>query len=261
MNDGDFRARVVLLGASNVTKGLSVIAEASQSLLGSPIDLYCAIGHGRSYGTTSRVLIRSLPSILDSALWDALKQLPRDTPTYALIADVGNDIMYDHPAHRIVEWSEQTILRLEESGANIVMTGLPLQRIARLNSMQFLAARTLFFPTNRLTLYEARSRAESVSAQLQQLADQHGVPLIQLPVDWYGLDPIHIRSSMKAKAWNTILHQWVDEKEVAEPPRGSLRRWLRLRSLSPYRWWLLGMQRGRPQPAALLDDGTRVSMY
>lgn len=253
------RARVILLGASNVTKGISVIIETAQSILGKPLDVYCAIGHGRSYGTKSFVLVRSLPSIVDAPLWKVLDDSPRDVPTYALIADVGNDIMYGHLPHVIAGWVEQCIDRLQRHGSNIVMTSLPLQRMERLSSRQYLVARTLLFPSNRLSFAEVRSRAGDVVDRLESLAATHNIPLVELPRSWYGIDPIHLRSSVKRDAWRAILQHW--RRDHTMPAHGSLFRWIRLRTLSPQQWWLLGMQRGRPQPAATLADGTRVSLY
>ena len=85
--------RVVLLGASNLTRGLSTAVEASRLRWGRPLEMLIAAGHGRSYGLTSRVLARTLPSILACGLWDELAQ--RATmPTAALITDIGSDLLY-----------------------------------------------------------------------------------------------------------------------------------------------------------------------
>ncbi len=71
---GDSRTpRVVLIGASNVTKSLSVIIDIAHQLLGKPLDIFTALGLGRSYGLFSRILGRGLPSIRDCGLWDALQ--------------------------------------------------------------------------------------------------------------------------------------------------------------------------------------------
>lgn len=255
----DDRARIILLGASNVTKGISVIIETAQAMLGKPLDVYCAIGHGRSYGTRSFVLVRSLPSIVDAPLWHVLDRLPHDVPTYALIADVGNDIMYGHLPHVIAGWVDQCIDLLQRLDSNIVMTSLPLQRMEQLSSRQYLVARTLLFPSNRLSFAEVRSRAGDLADRLESLAATHSIPLVELPRSWYGIDPIHLRASVKREAWRSILQHWRSGHTTAT--HRSLFRLLRLRTLSPQKWWLLGMQRGRPQPATTFADGTRVSLY
>ncbi|MCZ6542107.1 MAG: hypothetical protein O6768_00410, partial [Planctomycetota bacterium] len=87
------RPRVVLLGASNLTRGISRAVGIAQAILGTPLEVLIAMGHGRSYGQRSRVLGRSLPGIVDCGLWDALLH-GSGRPTYALLTDIGNDVMY-----------------------------------------------------------------------------------------------------------------------------------------------------------------------
>lgn len=60
--------RVVLLGASNIARSLSIVFDSARNAWGSPLDIVAATGHGRSYGMSSRVLGRTLPGILQSGL-------------------------------------------------------------------------------------------------------------------------------------------------------------------------------------------------
>ena len=72
------RVRLVLLGASNLTKGISLILDAADRGLdvrrGEGFEVMLAYGHGRSYGMDSSLFGRSLPGILDCGLWDATPQ-------------------------------------------------------------------------------------------------------------------------------------------------------------------------------------------
>lgn len=259
----DFKARIMLLGASNVTKGVSAIIETAQRIFGSPLDVYAAIGHGRSYGLKSFVLVRSLPSILDSRMWEVVRE-QKKVPTYALVGDIGNDVMYGPPPEQIAGWIEKSFDRLGAIGAKTVCTGLPLASIDRLKKWEYLAARTLMFPTKRITFEEAKQRSHEIAQHVEAITRDRKIPYVQLPGEWYGIDPIHIRPARKAEAWSNILQHWVrDQEQMREPilARGSLSRWLQIRSRSPEKWWLLGMQRGRQQPSATLTDGTRVSLY
>ena len=67
-NDGSAAAAIVVLGASNVSRGLARLAAVARARQPGPVDLFVAAGHGRSYGANSRVLMRRLPSILWSGL-------------------------------------------------------------------------------------------------------------------------------------------------------------------------------------------------
>jgi hypothetical protein len=89
-------ARVVALGASNLTRGFHEVVSASRAAWGPDVQILAALGHGRSYGARSRLLTRRLPGILDSGLWPALEAMPA-VPTRALVTDVGNDILYGYP--------------------------------------------------------------------------------------------------------------------------------------------------------------------
>lgn len=257
-----FRARVVLIGASNLTRGISTVIETCGKLLESPLDIYCLLGHGRSYGHRSFVLCRSIPGVLESRAWEVLDQQPL-APTFALITDIGNDVMYRNPPAQITTWVRETIERLEKHDARIVMTALPIPRLERLTKLNYLIARTLFFPKNRMTMEEARRVAGETDRLVRELAAEKNIPVVDFPDAWYGADPIHVVRSSWAEAWGTTLAHWFDERErpmaLAD---GDFGRWLRLRTLSPEQWWLFDrIERGRPQPALTLRNGTRVSFY
>ena len=89
--------RFVVLGASNVSRGLARLTAAVRARAGTraaaPADLFVAAGHGRGYAVTSRVGVRRLPSILASGLWRALDRERVSAPA-ALVMDVGNELLY-----------------------------------------------------------------------------------------------------------------------------------------------------------------------
>jgi hypothetical protein len=262
----EFKARIILLGASNATKGVSTILETAQALIGSPLDVYAAIGHGRSYGLRTRVLGRGLPSVLDSRLWQVVGAggSRSAVPTYAVISDIGNDVMYGSSPETTAAWLEECFERLRAIDANVVCTSLPMARLKRLSEWQYLLARTIIFPTRRLTFEQAMGRAHELDERVRRITQARGIPFFELPREWYGVDPIHIRPRFWAQAWGEILDSWLRDGPSELVPyraKGSLSRWLKLRSCSPETWWLWGMRRGRVQPCATLADGTRVSMY
>src|SRR5712671_2746547 len=113
--------RVVLLGASNLTRGISTVIETAWSLLGSPLEVLAALGHGRSYGLSSRILGRELPGIRQSGLWEALAAAPR-AETAALVTDVGNDLLFGATVASILEWVSESLGRLAAVEARTVLT-------------------------------------------------------------------------------------------------------------------------------------------
>ena len=100
------KARLVLLGASNLQRSLSTIVATAWQTWGQPIDIYTSIGSGRSYANPSRLLGRELPGISTSKMWDALEVAP-PLPTYAIISDIGNDILYGIQPEKIAQWGKR----------------------------------------------------------------------------------------------------------------------------------------------------------
>ena len=92
-------ARVVAIGASNLTRGFQTVVATARTAWGPDVQVVAALGHGRSYGADSAFLFRRLPGILQSGIWQQLESTPA-VPTKALVTDVGNDIVYGFPPER-----------------------------------------------------------------------------------------------------------------------------------------------------------------
>jgi hypothetical protein len=250
---------VVVLGASNVVRCVSTIVETAQLVLDGPVDLLAAIGFGRSYGTTSRVLARSLPGIVDCGLWADLSCRP-PAPTFALLTDIGNDIVYGADVDRIAAWVEQCLERLTPMCERVVITELPLDSVSALGPVRFHLFRTFFFPTSRISIEDARSRAQSLNSHVVHLAQRYGASVRVPKAEWYGLDPIHIRMRFWSSAWQEILSAWRDD--VQSPgARGSFIRWLKLHLQRPLSRHMFGIHQQRDQPTCTLRDGSTISLY
>ena len=253
---------MVVLGGSNVVRGVATIVEIARKLLGGPVDFLFAMGHGRSYGRRSTVLGRSLPGIVECGLWKELDQeAGRPTPpTYALVTDIGNDVMYGAPVATIGQWLEACLDRLAAAGARIVMTRLPMASIERLSPLRYHVARTILFPAHGMTMADAVAGARDLDDVIRGLGARPGVRLAEQDGRWFGVDPIHIRKRHEITAWKGILGGW-EEGGGEVRVRPSALRWARLRLLTPQKWWLLGRERGRPQPAGHLPDGSTISLF
>lgn len=251
--------RVVLLGASNLVRGLATVLTAARARLPGPLDVLAAHGHGRSLGHRAWFFGRELPPIRDCGLWEALAGRP-PLPTWALFTDAGNDLGYGHPPEEILADAAVVLERLAAAGARTVVTGIPLESTLRVSDGTIAVLRRIFFPASPLTAAQVRRRVPEVDAGLRALASRHGATFVELPGAWYGVDPIHLRRRAHGEAWGTILAPWTPATP-AQVERGAIPLDLRLRVAVPDRRWLFGReQRGR-QPAVVLDDGTAVSIY
>ncbi|MBI1901501.1 MAG: hypothetical protein HYS13_10385 [Planctomycetia bacterium] len=251
-------ARVVLLGASNLTRGISTVAALSQATLGRRLEIFAALGHGRSFGLTSRLLVRGLPGILQSGLWKALDERPA-ARTFALVTDVGNDLLYGVPPERTIEWVAECLDRLAGHNARTVLTLPPTCNLVGLSKARYYFFRTVFFPSCRIPYEEMVRRAATLDAGLRRLGAERSLPTPEPRAEWYGLDPIHIKLRKWRSAWGALLSLWSDEAAPSAGP--SLRRWLYLRWLAPERRTIFGRERTRPQPAGKLQGGGTVWFY
>ena len=251
--------RVILLGASNVVRAISTVIETAELIWGCPADVLAACGHGRSYGRTSCVLGRSLPGILECGLWDQLPRRPA-LPTAALVTDIGNDILYGAGVDQIVAWVDQCLVRLRGACERIVVTELPLARLASITPRQYGVFRALLFPGSRVTFADAMERVRELNSRVIELAHRHRAVLCTPQLAWYGWDPIHIRRAAWSEAWCEILSPWSDGA-VTQRARGSWRRWLQLRRQRPLvrRWF--GIEQRRAQPTCTLRSGSVISLY
>lgn len=249
-------ARVVALGASNLTRGFRTVVSTARAAWGPEVQVLAALGHGRSYGAPSRVLVRTLPGILESGLWPALESMPQ-VPTRALVTDVGNDILYGCTAGQVLAWIEETLNRLQRMTQDIILTDLPLHSIQKLSRAKYLVFRSILFPSCRLSLDRVLGTAEEINDGLAALSTAKGAKLFKLDAAWYGVDPIHIRPSLWRPAWQAILNAC----PAADTDGGSLLEGLRLYLMKPERRWIFGVEQFTPQSGVALPSGGRVWLY
>jgi hypothetical protein len=225
------------------------------------VEVRGALGHGRSYGMRSRILVRAIPGILESGLWAALAGAePRSTT--ALVTDVGNDVAYGVEPDTIVSWVEECVIRLQQLGAEILLTDLPTVSLASLGRLRYQVFRRLLVPSCRLDLDEVRRRAGRVVEGLAALCRRRGVRLFHLRDEWYGVDPIHIRRRLWGTAWTEILATAAGSAQRADGDRIAARSdWLRCYLARPETEWLLGLRRRRRQPALTLETGSQLFLY
>ncbi len=251
--------RAVLLGASNLARSIAIAVETARLLLPGPIEYMIAMGHGRSYGTRSRVLGRGLPGIVECGLWDALAGRP-PLPTAALVTDVGNDIAYGADLATIEGWVDTCLERLAAAGARTVLTLPPLASLAALSPLRFNVARAILYPTRRIGFDGALASVRDLDRRLRRLGEARRVDLVEQPAEWFGLDGIHVRWRALPQVWARILAPWRPDATPPPAPR-SLRRYLAVRRLTPETWWFAGIPLGRRQPAGRLADGSVVWLF
>ena len=253
--------QVILLGASNLTYGFPLIVESLTSSLPTPVTVFAAHGHGRSYGRWSRVLGRRLPGIHGCSLWEDLANQPApvDCPL-ALITDVGNDLLYGASPTTILSWVEGCLQRLQNLGASLTITGLPVSSVQRMSAPRYHATRMLFFPSGGPDWPTMRRMIGEVDAGLHRLAERYQAAVIAPRPEWYGLDPIHVRRSCRVRAWREILSAWPDLRSVSmqrPSPIETVRMW----RLRPAERTVFGRTQRASQPVVELDGQSAIWLY
>ncbi len=255
-------SRVVLLGASNVAIGFPSIVRQIAGGLPRPLELWAAFGHGRSYCADSRVLFRGLPGIDQCGLWDDLDRSAKaePSPTLALLTDIGNDLLYGSAPAAVSRRVESCLARLEAHGAEIVVTRLPLASVARLSAWRYHATRTLFFPRTKTGWPDMLERARELDEHVAALAGRFAARLVELPLAWYGFDPIHIRRRRRHEAWRTIFSGWASFGGNGALPRLGPGDAIRLRTARPLERRLFGRAQRAAQPA-FSWNGISIRLY
>lgn len=254
-------SQVIVLGASNVTLSLPWLMQNLPRGFPGRLDLFVASGLGRSYGARSSVLIRELPGILQSTMWQAIADHDAAYQRrYGLITDIGNDLLYGFTVDQIRAWLSDAIRRLKGLDAECIMTQLPLKSVLKMSSSRFYATRTLFFPGSMVTWPKMKQRARELDELVQDLGRQYGIAVIEPHDDWYGFDPIHVRWTKRCEAWRYIVSHWSgwkDETAFQPPPLGTVvRNW----TFAAENRKLAKIPRTRTQPV-YCDDRLSIRLY
>lgn len=252
--------RVILLGASNLTRSFPTVVETIRQTWSEPVEIMAAMGHGRSYGQDSLVLGKKISGIFPCALWQDLQSRP-SLPTAALVTDIGNDMLYGISPDQMLDWVERCLDRLAEVGAATIVTQLPADSIDRLGERRFRFFRRILFPRSKLTLTDARVLTREINNRLSAIGQKRKIPVISASASWYGFDPIHVKRSVMRHAWPALLAAWRALEEPLTVTRSSLWMAAYLAGLEPFDYSQFGCRRRAAQPNGRLNDGTTISIY
>ena len=251
--------RVIIVGASNVTRGLRSLIVQTATQLGGSVEFLIAAGYGRSLGISSQVIIRRLPSIRECELWNELRKRP-ELPTFALVTDLGNDLPYEIPVPQILFWFEDLLRTLSEHQANIVYASLPIASIQRIQRWQFNVLRRVLFPGSNLRFEDAIQFAQELDEKSKKISNFFSVKLIEPSDHWYGFDPIHIKRRFLSEAWQTYTHHWLAEDQTLHPDTDNKSK-IPMRRLRPFRRWIVNREQLHSQPCWHSPKVGSISLY
>lgn len=253
--------RIILLGASNLTMSLRLAIQQMQHYCGAPSEVLAAVGHGRSYGQNSRVLLRELPAIVSCGLWARLAA-SEARPTYALLTDIGNDILYGCSPAQILQWITWCIDQLQAHSAQIVLSNLPILAIESLPEWRYQLFRQFFYPSCRLSKAEVVKRALAVHQGLIELTANRQYVLCEQNPDWMGADSIHYTYDKRTQPYQQFCAQFLEKSDFSgDTPSqpADLFVWEKRPQFAFQK--IIGWKKNCPQPSGQLADGTLVSLF
>jgi hypothetical protein len=252
--------RVILLGASNLTRSFPTVVATVRQTWSEPIEIMAAMGHGRSYGQETSVLGKKISGIFPCALWQDLQNRAK-LPTTALVTDIGNDLLYGVTPEVLLDWVDRCLNKLALAGAATIVTQLPAGSIERLGERRFQLFRRVLFPRSTLTLEDAKRLVVEINERLLALGESRKIPVITASPSWYGFDPIHFMRRAKGDAWSTVLSGWRSTSEPLTYARQSVWMTAYLAALAPLKHSQFGFDRRTAQPCGRFSDGTTISLY
>jgi hypothetical protein len=254
------RNRIVLLGASNLTRAFPTVVASALASFQRPLSIVSAMGFGRSYGQVSNFFGKKILGIFQIKIWENL-QRDFQLPTIAFVTDIGNDLAYEVPVETVVEWIEAGLDQLELLGARVVLSDLPMSTLRDVGTARYRLFRTVLFPRCQLPWKEMLNRAEQLSERLHEISKTRNIPIFIGKKEWHGLDPIHPRRSALRQQWQELFA--LAGVEVSENSNSENRFLLTryLRNLRPESWSQFSIARHSQQPSGRLHDGTSIELY
>lgn len=203
---------------------------------------------------------KKFSGIFSSRLWDEYDAHACDR-TVAFVTDIGNDLAYEEPTEHIMQWVETCVTRLSLTGAEVVLTNVPIGVLQSMSRARFELFRALLFPKCSLPWATLIDRAGELHECLAKYAESQKMPIFTVPNDWYGFDPIHPRGGQLAHYWQALFGLLPTAPASNFAPSNSLRTYWRLRALStPDMRWKATSKRFL-MSRANLADGSRVVLY
>ncbi|RIK77895.1 MAG: hypothetical protein DCC67_12150 [Planctomycetota bacterium] len=250
----------MLLGASNLSIMFPHVIKTLRAAHARPLEVLVAKGPGRSYGQESKFFGKKFSGVLQCDLWQAL-DAARAPKTSAIVGDVGNDLAYETPVQRIVDWIETALDRLAQHDAQVVLNNIPIEALRSVGAARYLLLRSILFPSCTLPRREMLRRAEHLDEALRRLSESRKTPIFSGKTAWYGLDPIHPRRAWAGRIWQQMIGALVGVEGELELTRATFSEAILLHRLKPHAWVQLGLQRRARQPAARFADATTIALY
>ena len=201
--------RFVCVGASNLFLCFpDLLDQILLHLDVCPLSVLVACGPGRAFGAKAGMLGARFAPISHCGVLEALETdgSGEGWETWALITDIGNDVLYGIPVDLLHEWLEQFTDSLRSKGARVGITALATDRLMAISERRYQLVLRAMCPRHRLGYTEARSALADFGRVIDLLGDKAGVKILPVQSHWYGFDGIHLRQG----CWKEAAATWLN---------------------------------------------------
>ncbi len=196
---------LVLLGASNLSRGCFALARHMKTCLyPRKVEVLITSGPGRAYYASGGLLNVAYPPIISSDIFEVAHNKSKSgCQVVALVTDIGNDIMYDVSAEKVIETIQQVFARLQSMNTKVFYTTLPVAFEKKDHPIRFRILRSLLFPRSTVTYDEATAGIIEVNRFLKESTGKYG-HLIPDMNRYLGFDEIHYGWLRAHSAWSQV---------------------------------------------------------
>lgn len=210
----------ILLGASNLARAYSGFARLlEEGVRPRPARFLNAMGPGRGYSRPGGFMSVVYPPIGSCGVFSAAReQADGAERAVALVADIGNDIMYGASAEDIVADLEAVFEKLRGLGADILATPIPEVFEENFGEFYFRCLRFLFYPRSAVDREQAVAAVRRINRFLKDSESERGIRLIRGLDRYRGFDKIHYRFFHMHRVWSEIAREMFRVLETGPPP-------------------------------------------
>ncbi len=193
----------ILLGASNLARsfhGLKCCIE--RCILPRTATFLHAMGPGRGYVSRGGILNATYSPIIKSGIFEATRNIKKQK-VVALITDIGKDIMYNISPDKIIDGLQHIFNVLDEIGANIVITSIPVDLERDISEFNFQILRSIYFPKSSVKYFQASNSIKSINQFILNTSNQK-ITVMNDMKRFIGIDKIHYSILKSPLAWSHI---------------------------------------------------------
>ena len=213
-------ALFILLGASNLARASYGLMNClTRCLSPRPVEFLHALGPGRAYITEGGILSAVYPPILNCGILNVAKDKSKSKRMIvALVTDIGNDIMYGVSAEKIILGLKTLFNTMEEIGASVLTTTIPVDLEQDVGKFYFLILRRIFFRKSRVEYHEAASAVRTINQFIKE-SENEKITVLKEMGPFCGVDKIHYRLSTSHRAWSYVAEEMLRRLNTPTPVR------------------------------------------